>query len=236
MSAPYYAIAASVPPGNRILHFRSSTSHGAADILTSIPRFRWAGFDLAIPGSPVPGPGDSLELRSGDRKLLRLYQDGTLLFGCRADHEFLGWGAEPDIFERFPRLNPVQVTEVHASFVHVYREVLMRLAQPAPHVTFKLSLRNGVWNGQRLFLTRYVATKMIDWGAVTRYPLEVDPAEIEVRVASDEVTERTNRAAYRLLAAFVSWFDMPEDEMAFTSASSDGRQIDLEAIKALHPG
>jgi len=229
MEIPFYAIAASVSSGNRIVRF-----HGAGEeIFWDIPRLRHMGFDVSIPAAPQRGPDESLELRSGDRKLLRLYQDGSLLFRARADHEFLGWGVEPAKFSLFPKLNPVAVVEVHASFVQLYRRVIENLKKPVQEVSFRLSLVNGVWGGGRLFLTPYFPSGSVDWGAVTRYKLQEDPAEAQITVTREGVMEAPARVAYQLLEEFASWFDMDSEDIPFVRDVDGTREIDIDAIVAL---
>lgn len=68
----------------------------------NVPRFRWGSFDVSVPAVARPRPDDSLEVGWPDRKLLRLYQDGTLFFRAAADQEFLGWGQDREQFKEFP--------------------------------------------------------------------------------------------------------------------------------------
>ena len=233
MKVPYYLIAASVPVGNRILQFHGAGDHSASYLIGDVARFRYAGFDVAIPGWPEPGPDDSIELRSSDRKVLRLYQDGTLIFRVRADHEFLGWGVEPDYFERFPKLNPVPVVEVNTSFVHLYRAVVGQLKHPVETVYFKLFLSDSTWEHSRLFLTKYFSSNRVDWGGVTKWEIQQDPAEEELEVSANELEESPNRVALRLVKTFVSMFDLPDDEIPFVTGDGDDAEVDLQAIKDL---
>ncbi len=233
MKVPYYLMTASVPAGNRILRFHGSGEDSAQFLLTRIPRFRWASFDLSMVSPPAPGPEDSIEVRSGERKLLRLFQDGTMLFRARADHDFLGWGIEPQAFERFPRLNPLAVVEVHASFMHAYRLVLQQLKTTPDTIFIKLVLRDSAWDEKRLFLTQYFETSMIDWATVRRYPVQMDPAKDEIEIPALELLQTPNRAGFRALAAFASFFDMPPEDIPFSRETDLGREIDVDRIKAL---
>lgn len=233
MTIPFYVIAASVPKGNRITHFHGVESDSASYLLTNIPRFRHSSFDVTIPDFPRVGADDGLELRWGDRKVLNLFQDGTLLFRARADSDFLGYGVESESFEQFPRLNPVAVVEVHASFVHLYRRVFQRLKHPPSSVFFKLSLKDSSWDDKRLFLTKYFRPGTVDWNSVTKYVIQMDPAEEEVEVEGDDLVSAPNRVAYRILSTFASWFDMPEEDIPFIRETPEGPEVDIDAIKAL---
>lgn len=233
MKMPFYVVTASVAPGNRVVNFHGADSGSASALIASIPPFRHGSFDLAVPAWPEPGPDDSLELRLDERKMLRLYQDGTLVFRARADHEFLGWGVEPNYFPRFPKLNPLVVVEVNTSFVHWYRAIVQQLKHPTDQVFFHLSLHDFTQEGIRLFLTKYFSKGRVDWGTVTKYSVQTDPAEEEFRVPISELLEAPNRVAYEVVRTFVSMFDMPETEIPFVVRDEDRPEIDLERIKAL---
>ena len=233
MKTPFYVITASVPSGNRILRFYGTGADSASHLLTNITRFRYASFDVAIPDRPQSGPDDSLELRWDDRKVLRLYQDGTLIFRARADHDFLGWGVEPHAFEKFARLNPFTVVEVNTSFVYLYRSVFEHLKNPADTVYFQLSLRDSAWKHGRLFLTKYSSGPIVDWVSETRWEVQTDPAEEEVSVSGEDLVSAPNRVAYRIVRTFTSMFDLPEGKIPFVKSVGGEHEIDLDAIRKL---
>ena len=234
MKTPFYIITASVPPGNRVLRFHGTGDDSASHLLANVPRFRYAGFDVAIPDWPQPGPDNSLELRWDDRKILRLYQDGTLIFRARADYNFLGWGVEPHEFEEFPKLNPVPVVEVNTSFVHLYRSVLGYLKNVADTIYFQLSLHDGTWPNGRLFMTEYSPNPtIIGWDPVNRWEIQMDPAEEEVEVSSADLVHAPNRVAYLIVWTFTSMFDLPGDKIPFVRRVGEELEIDLDAIRGL---
>jgi hypothetical protein len=79
MPDPYYFLAATVPPGNRIKGFYHEGSSAPAQFLERAPSFRYAGFDLTT-GDQARLLDDHWQVQSGDRKLIQLFQDGTLLW------------------------------------------------------------------------------------------------------------------------------------------------------------
>lgn len=233
MARPTSVTAASVEQGNRVRRFHGTGGDTASAILADISRFRWGSFDVAIPDDVRAGPDRSLEIGGADRKLLRLHQDGTLLFRAAADQEFLGWGQKADEFRQFPGLNPVAVVEAHTSFVHVYRTVVKQLEKEPADVDFRVEIHNGLLKGGRLFLTKYYEGGISLIGNPKRYELQSDPAAAEISVAAEEVLGNPNRTAFRLVRAFASLFDMPEDDIPFTTDGPAGPEIDLDAIKDL---
>jgi len=233
MSRPLYLLAASVPPGNRVRRFFDTGAEGAAFLLMSVDRFRSGSFDVAIPDTPKEGPEGSQELRWGDRKLLRLYQDGTLLFRAAADEEFLGWGVDQRTFARWPRLNPVAVVEVNTSFVHFYRKVLLRLKQQPDTVSIKLSIEHGALDQRRLYLTRYYQRGIQNVVEPEQFALAAHPPEAELSAQPMELIERPNRTAYRVIREFADLFDLPEALIPFQHPGPDGPEVALEEIIAL---
>ncbi len=232
MKTPYYVLSASVAPGNRVRSFHGTDPGTGASLIANFPRFRSGSFDVAIPGWPEPGPDGSLELKWDQRKILRLYQDGTLVFRARADFDFLGWGMEPHAFPKFPKLDPLVIVEVNTSFVHRYRAVVESLKHSPERVFFHLSLHNFVQNGVRLFLTGYLRG-MVDWSTARRYPIQVEQAEEGLSVPARTLIDAPNAVAYEVVRTFVSMFDMPEEEIPFVDRTRGAPEIDLEAIKAL---
>src|SRR5262245_32295495 len=180
--APAYVISASVPPGNRVKRFHSDRSDGARSLLIDAEQLRYAGFDLRMNASPNMTADGAWAVKRGNRKGLRLYQDGTLILRAAADDSFLGWGVNPDTFESTPRLNPVAVVEIHAGFVMLYSRILPQLERAASEVLFQLVLRNVRVGSERLFMTKHVERR-IDTFDLDRYVAEVDPGVSKLAVS-----------------------------------------------------
>lgn len=98
IDAPSYVIAATVPNGNRVREFHSASPTAVRHLLRNAGELRHAGFDLGIDEPAQRGPDGSLETVQGQRKRLRLFQDGTLIFYALADDSFLGWARSPESF------------------------------------------------------------------------------------------------------------------------------------------
>src|SRR5436190_23728453 len=99
---PTYILTASVPAGNRIRSFFDKHSDSVAYILESPPTLRYSGFDTMTGGQVKQVGTDHYEIRQGDRKLLQLFQDGTLIFRVPADPSFLAWAVDEEAFARWP--------------------------------------------------------------------------------------------------------------------------------------
>lgn len=231
--SPYYVLVATVSPVSRIVGFhRVGDVDSVRNMLRDAGELRHAGFDLGIGAAAEPGPDNSLEAVQGDRKHLRLHQDGTLVFRCAADDSFMGWARTPGIFNNRPRLSPLVVVELHASFVTFYRELLGRFQIPPTDVLFAFSLRNWYTAaGQRLFITEDVPR-----GAfvedVLPYPLAEEPADAEIQVTADELANHPRRVMYKLVHRFYEMFDAADQGIIpFVSSADGAHEIDVAAIQ-----
>lgn len=230
---PLYVISASVPAGNRVRQFHNDDPGSARYLLMEPPHFRYGGFDLRTLDIPHLGPDDCWEVRSGERKVLRLYQDGTLIFRAAANESFLGWGMEHAAFLEYPRINPVPVVEVHASFAHLYARVLDQLHKPPTDILFRLMLRGAVWTNKRLFLTEYYDVPIWQVGDPPQYVVHSDPASETLTILPAQLREAPNQVAYELVAAFASLFEMPSDKIPFVREVGGVREIDINQIVKL---
>lgn len=203
---PYYILAASMLGDSRVLRFRTEGSESAKQTLFDAGRLREGGFDLTIGALPEPGPEGSWEARQGDRKVLRLYQDGTVIFGAAADHTFLGWGQEKRAFQSHPRVNPVAAVEIHASFAAFISHLLPRLEHPPLEILFRLSLRNPKIGKEYLYLTDYLREQhfIVD---LKKHPIEREPADEKLVSTADEIAQHPMRVAAQLAHRFYSMFD-----------------------------
>ncbi|MBV9880969.1 MAG: hypothetical protein JO180_10765 [Gemmatirosa sp.] len=229
-----YVMSATVEPGNRIRKFLDPGDASVSWLLLRPPTFRHAGFDLEAPyAEPKLLGGDCWELRGGERKILRLYQDGTFLARVPADEEFLGW-AYGDLFAKgLPILNPVPVVEVNAAFVHFYAALLDRFVKPPQRVWFNLRLAGADIDGRRLQLSEYYVHG-IQHVSVPR-PHKAYAAQISdtLEVDAERVRQAPNEVAYELVSRFYSMFEMGEDLIPFVSRDGEKPSIDLDAIRRL---
>ncbi len=229
---PYYVLASSPFPPTRIVQFRrDGHADSVRQLLRDAGQLRHAGFDLTIGALPEEGPDNSLEAFQGERKHLRLYQDGTLLFGAAADDTFLGRERNAEAFLNRPRLSPIALVEVHASYVTFLRDLLPRFENRPAECRFRLSLRNPInARGNRILLTRQPRRgEFVE--DLHAFQLEQDPADAELAATADEIHEHPMRVAYRLVERFYGLFDLGRDLIPFVRDVDGHPQIDIAAIR-----
>jgi hypothetical protein len=226
----YYVLAAAVPTGNRVTRFFAEGADGVRGLLRDAGHLRDGGFDLTI-GANAEGHDDYWEAQQGERKALRLYHDGTLLFRAAADDSFLGWARNRDQFLRQPRLSPVAIVDVHASFVSFLAELLPRFQEAPSEVLFRLRLSSAVTEtGTRLFLTRHLPGATWEWVNLPRFVVEKVPPEEELTVAGAELTDDQRAVALRLVEQFYSMFEAPAEIVPFVAEIDGVRRVDVDAI------
>lgn len=230
---PTYILTASVPLGNRLRNFFDKHSDSVAHILESPPTLRYSGFDTMTGGQVKQVGTDHYEARQGDRKLLQLFQDGTLIFRVPADPSFLAWAVDEEAFARWPRLNPVAVVEMHTSFVRLYAAILPRLVTEPISVRFTLNLKDARVGSRFLSLTEYykLGIENVDNPRLFQtYNAEVTQT---IDIAASLVIDSPDEAAYILLERFYQMFDMEPKYIPFVKSEGAAKLIDVNALKKL---
>lgn len=233
MKIPYYTIAALPTTKTRLRNFFADEGDGPGWLLTASPRFRTAGFDLSTSGYGTLVDGQYWESSSGDRKRVRLYQDGTFIFRARADSGFLGWGQSPEDFAQLPALNPVAVVEVHAAFCTIYSLLLQHLSSPSPQIRVELAFANAVIGTAPLRLPKYYPGGIRSVFSPKSYQISSIDAADSTLLEFEKVRQSPNGAAYDLLVKFYNLFDADPDLIPFTTVSEFGPEVDLRQLKAL---
>jgi len=229
---PSYVLAAAALGKLRLAHFNDDGPGSPRRLLENPPSFRWAGFDLTTMDEARSISPDAIEVRNGNRKVVQLFRDTTLLFRVAADEEFLGWGVDQDVFDRRPRLNPVAVVEAHTAFAHLYSKVLDHVVGEPKEVRIHLGLRWATSLARPLFLTPYTS-RNYDVGALPKYAANGDILDEDFRLGVTEVRSFPNAVAYKLLTTFYGFFDMPEEKIPFVTEVEGRREIDVEALRKL---
>jgi len=122
------------------------------ELLENPGELRYAGWDLKTRDRARIVKGEYLEVKSGERKLIRLYEDGSLIVRAGAGADFLGWGRGDAEFGQKPRLNPVAVIEFTYNFANLCGR-LVKLLEPIPKaVVLRIDIRNAFLQNSRLYM------------------------------------------------------------------------------------
>ncbi|MGE5041298.1 MAG: hypothetical protein ACM3IJ_00150 [Candidatus Levyibacteriota bacterium] len=184
------------------------------------PYFRYSGWNLLTLDYPKIKGGKSWEVKNGDRKTIRIFEDGTLVAVCSADNSFLGWGREFEEFMETPNLNTLAVIEYVYEFVRLYKELSKHLEDAI--ITFQIELKNTTLaNGKKLSLIPHRVKDPLYMFKEDAYKLDGDFEEsIEINIKEED--ERY--AAFKIISRIFINFGIPQDKIPYTSKDDVGRQ------------
>lgn len=223
---------AMIPRGNS--SFRNFFETGPIHELLEHPgELRYAGWDLQTRDRAKIIKGEYLEVKSRERKLVRLYEDGSLIAKVAADNSFLGWGQSDDGFKQSPRLNPVAITEFSYNFVSLGAR-LVKLLSPLPRtVNVRVEIRNAFFEDSKLYLLPY-GTNTYEWMFNDERHHAPEKSMLrEIEVSAEELISRPEVVAYVLVERIYAWFGVSAEKIPYTSSDGQKKFIDVEKIKGV---
>jgi len=150
--APFYILAATPQESVRFEKFLDVDDQSPKLLLQRPPYSRYYGWNMLTGDYAGIREGSYWEVRNGDRKLIQMHRDGSLLTVVHADNSFLGFGRTQDEFMSDPKLSALALIEYTYDFVEFYRNLLERI-EPVKHVIFRVALKNTeLSNGKMLCL------------------------------------------------------------------------------------
>jgi len=193
--------------------------------LESPPTLRHAGFSLETLDQAKIMRGEMIRVANGDRKVIDLYRDGSLIFVGLADDNFLAWASPP----KKQKINPVAIVEIIYSFVNFYRLVLDDFREPPKEVIFRVDLKNMHLNGIKSYLVPYqlgTIAQMFDDDA--KEAPENDGLIVKTFSAHDY---DIGAIAYEILKEVYLWFGLEENKIPYTKEETGVKMVDPETIK-----
>lgn len=189
-------------------------------ILEHPPTLRDAGWNLETLNQAAILGGELIRVTSGDRKVIDLYRDGTLVFGAPADSEFIAWASKGT--EKF---NPLALVESVFAVADFYQYVLADLVDRPEVVEFRIDLMNLHLDGKKSSLPPY-RLQSYSQGA------KEAPNNNWSRNKAFTVAEYNSAAvAYDLVREIYAWFGLEEDKIPYVKETQGiGKTIDTEHI------
>jgi len=228
----YFVLAAYPSEPTELPSLFNSSTNSITRILEQPPTIRDGAFALTTLDTAKIIDGDFRRVRNGSRKVVDLYPDGVLIFGCAADEAFLAWGIRD--YEERPKLNTVALIEATYHFCLLYSEVLKRLSPKPKQIHFRFQLGNmHSSNGKPpVFIVPYghnTAAQMFDDPA---YPAPKDSAAKDIIISATDFDPGT--VAYLILEQIYRWFGIESDFTIPYSEEIDGkRAISAARIQAI---
>lgn len=232
---PLYIIIAKPLNNCKINNFFSADVGGVKHMLEHPSGLRYAGWDLETLDNAKLVKGEYYEVINGDRKKIRLYEDGTLIMKVSANQNFLGWGRSPDNFLKSPRLNPVALIEITYNFVYFYSKLINFFNNESRDIKFVIQFRDTFLSeNKKLYLNPY-GTDSLNF-AFDDYPQESpeDFMEKDTLFLSQEIVNNSAKCSYELIKKVYNWFGITDEKIPLKIKDENGFDvIDIEKIKKM---
>jgi len=167
--------------------------------------------------------GEMVRVTNGNRKVLDLYRDGTMIFAASADSDFLAWGKEGAL-----KINPLALIEVVYSFMTLYQLVIADFIDPPEEVSFEARLLNMHLGGKKNVLGPYALTSTAQMIGLDSKEAPEDNWTTTISLPTKNFDPAA--AAYGLVREVYLWFGLEEDKIPYSKNEDDVRKIDPQAI------
>ncbi|KKQ26432.1 MAG: hypothetical protein US39_C0001G0186 [Microgenomates group bacterium GW2011_GWC1_37_12b] len=130
------------PQPNKIEEIFSGRGSELIKYIEDPKSFRNMGWDLRTLGRAVPVAGEYLQITNGDRKIIRIYRDGQIVFA--ASEDFFGHGMEineEEVDEIF-RFNSMASAELISNFVNFSIEIAKYLSNDSAGLIYNIRIFN----------------------------------------------------------------------------------------------
>lgn len=211
------------PPGELKSIFTSSEG-SLRRALENPPRLREHGWDLSHFDSAKIMKGEAIRVADGERKVVDLYRDGTMIAAAPADGSFLAWGRKEDKED----INPLALVEYVYSFLNFYSIVLKDFASPPVKILFRVKLRNMHLNGKMSTLGPFGLNSHAQQFGLDERPASDDEFNFEGSVAVSDF--EPTKYLIEIIKEIYLWFGIEEAKIPYFKASDAGRELDIEAI------
>lgn len=186
------------------------------------PVLRYGGWQLETQGSTKILRGELVRAETDNYKLLDLYRDGTLVFVCRADGDFLCWASDS------MRINPVALVEVVYNFASFYKLVLDDLGERPSGFSVRIELRNMHLDGVKNQLAPNAAGSFEHRSGYGGRVAPDDRMAVVRKIDADNYD--AGRVAFQILREIYSWFGLEEDKVPYTTRDGTGAAVDPAQI------
>jgi hypothetical protein len=231
MERPIYVLAAAPSTQSELRDFFESGDKSILALLERPPAFRRGGWDLGTASPPRIVGGEYLESGNQDDKIIRLYEDGTLLARVAAD-SFLAWPIHPPEFSQNPKLNTLALVEFTTAFVYFYRQLLGRFMTPLQNIKFQVKFQNAEVAGKRIYVIPF-PVKSIAWqfedlpGA--KHPISHSNPQRDITISANQVQDEPDVTACLLVEKVFLFFDVPSNELPYVKQEKP-RRVDVHSF------
>jgi hypothetical protein len=164
-----------------------------------------------------------IRVRNGDRKVIDLYRDGSLVFAGLADHTFLARGNSPDK----TKIHSIGIVEIVYNFINFYKLVLEDFTEKPEEIAIRIDFRNMHLGGTKSYLLPYQHGSLLQLEAGINYA----PDNNGTIIRSFRIEDSHVRViAFEMLKEIYAWFGWEEDKIPYTKTDGALKMVDPEAM------
>ncbi|MBI5359397.1 MAG: hypothetical protein HZA48_02315 [Planctomycetes bacterium] len=237
MPTPFYIIAATPQKPLQFENFFDSGKCPVVELVKNPPSLRRMGWDLVTLDTPRILKGECWEVNNAERKRIRLYKDGTVIFRAAADDSFLGLGRENHI-QPYPSLNALALVEVTYNFVKFYSSIIMKGNKTHVNslpITFQIKLINLTPNISRIFSV-YLNSSEAVWDIHHKTNIAPETQmQKELTLPIPPISPPVEEIAYKIIEIVFTWFGIPANDIPYTITNvAEEKCIDINKITRTH--
>lgn len=213
-------------PKSNIQDFFNPAITKYKELLMHPGAIRYAGWDLETLDVAKIHRADYYEVVNGDRKVVRIYQDGTVVAKGNLDASFLSHASSQYASEGQTLINPIALCEFIYNFALFTIKVAEETGATNPQMRYKFKLQGLMSANNQYVLSN--SRSLHFYGSEAKAP-ETDVIEGSFNHAygSDVKKGFQHRVAYSIVRQIFLHFGYQEDEIPFFSQGSKEFQVDL---------
>ena len=197
------------------------------DLLMNPGSIRYAGWDLVTLDIPKIHRADYYEVTNGDRKIIRLYQDGTLIAKGNLDSSFLSHATDSNSGPGQTLINPIALSE----FIYNFVVFSIRIAEETGNTKTNTQMRyrfklNGLLEAENVYALSNRVQSF--YGKDARTAEQEDIKGSFDYVYGDDIKETfADLVAYNLVRQIFLNFGFQEDEIPLFDNSTKKFHVDF---------
>lgn len=189
-------------------------------ILQKPEYLRYSGWNLRTIDTPSIRDGNAWKVENGDRKLIILYQNLSLLTGSSLGPDFLGWGSTE---ENVIRINSVAIAEYVYEFANLFYRIIKSAEVPITSCKINITMMDVGKSSQRIELGINPIVNAI------QFPGKLLSEDFTKAFEVDFKTYDPKKVGFQILNFIFLQFGYPSDTvMPYTNFEK--KEIDVDGI------
>jgi hypothetical protein len=229
---PYYILSVHPTKYCKIKDIFSSQNNSIVKKFQNPGGIRSMGWDLVTNDFPRLEQGEYWEV-GGGRKLIRLYEDGTLILRVLANQDFLGWGQYENYFKINPKINSLALIEITYNFVNFYEMLLPHFDREIEEFKYQCELTNTVLeNKKKLYLLPGMVKERYFGDDGKEAPTQI--MKIKLIKGKSDLNKKAAYITFEIIRKIYLWFGLTEDVIPYTTIDEDNKKyIDVNSISKI---